>query len=134
MLRLLDSNIKDSNIKDYNIMNCRKTNLKLIENISVQVPNTTSISKDIFFHVSKFLEKVIFQLVFEIMKWFRQLQVRRQTALNYWCQIGLIFFWLEHMFLKGCLSCKTEDLVTAWFWPDCPYISWKYRGPGQALV
>ena len=67
MLRLLDSNIKDSNIKDYN-MNCRKTNLKLIENISVQVPNTTSISKDIFFHVSKFLEKVIFQLVFEIMK------------------------------------------------------------------
>ena len=87
MLRLLEN----INVKHYNIMNCRKTNLKLIENISVQVPNTTSISKDIFFHVSKFLEKMIFQLMFEIIEWFCQLQVRRQTALNYWCQIGQIF-------------------------------------------
>ena len=26
------------------------------------------------------------------------------------------------------MSFKTEDLVFVWFWPDCPYISWKYRG------
>ena len=52
-------------IKHYNIMNSKKTNLKLIENITVQVPNTASISKDILFHVSKFLEKMIFQLMFE---------------------------------------------------------------------
>ena len=55
------------NIK-HNIMNSRKTNLRLIENITVQVPNTASISKGILFHVSKFLEKMIFQLMFEIIK------------------------------------------------------------------
>ena len=49
-------------------MGNRKTNLRLIENISVQVPKTVSISKDILFHVSKFLEKMIFQLMFEIIK------------------------------------------------------------------
>ena len=49
-------------------MNSRKTNLRLIENITVQVPNRTSISKDIFFHVSKFLEKMIFQLMIKIIK------------------------------------------------------------------
>ena len=38
------------------------------------------------------------------------------------------FFWPLHVFLKGCFSLKTEDLVFAWFWPDCLYISWKYRG------
>ena len=52
-------------IKHYNIMNSKKTKLKLIENIIVQVPNTASINKDIFFDVSKFLEKMIFQLMFE---------------------------------------------------------------------
>ena len=46
-------------------MNSKKTKLKLIENIIVQVPNTASINKDIFFDVSKFLEKMIFQLMFE---------------------------------------------------------------------
>ena len=54
------------NIK-HNIMNSRKTNLRLIENIAVQVPNTAPASKDILFYVSKFLEK-IFQLMFEIIK------------------------------------------------------------------
>ena len=49
-------------------MNSRKTNLKLIESIRVQVPNTASISKDILFHVSKFIEKMIFQLIFEIIQ------------------------------------------------------------------
>ena len=37
------------------------------------------------------------------------------------------FFWSEHVFLKGCFSFKTEDLVFAWFWPDCLCMSWKYR-------
>ena len=55
-------------IKHYNIMNSRKTNSRLIENITVQVPNMASISKNILFHVSKFLEKMIFQLTFEIIK------------------------------------------------------------------
>ena len=71
-------------------MNSRRTNLKLIENITVEVLNTSSISKDIFFHVSKFLEKIVFQLMFEIIKRIRQLQVRRQTVPNYWCQIRQI--------------------------------------------
>ena len=38
------------------------------------------------------------------------------------------FFWPDHVFLKGCFSFRKEDLVFAWFWPDCLYISWKYRG------
>ena len=33
----------------------------------VEVPHMASISKDILFHVSKFLEKMIFQLMFEII-------------------------------------------------------------------
>ena len=50
-------------------MNSRiKTNRKLIENITVEVPNTASISKDILFHVSKFLEKIVFQLMFKIIE------------------------------------------------------------------
>ena len=56
------------NIKHYNIMSRKKTNLRLIENITVQVPNTASVNKDILFHVSKFLEKIVFQLMFEIIK------------------------------------------------------------------
>ena len=56
------------NIKHYSTMNSRKTNLRLIQNITVQVPNTASISKGILFHVSKFLEKLIFPLMFEIIK------------------------------------------------------------------
>ena len=52
----------------YNIMSSRKTNLRLIESITVQVPNTASIRKRILFHVPKFLEKIIFQLMFEIIK------------------------------------------------------------------
>ena len=49
-------------------MNSRKINGKLIENITVEVPNTASRSKDLLFHVSKFLEKMVFQLIFEIIK------------------------------------------------------------------
>ena len=48
-------------------MKIRKTNLRLIENI-IQVPNVALISKGILLHVSKFLEKMIFQLMFEIIK------------------------------------------------------------------
>ena len=61
--------------------------LKLIENITVEVPNTASISKDILFHVSEFLEKIVFQLMFEIIKWIRQFQ----TVPNCWCRIRQIF-------------------------------------------
>ena len=35
------------NIKHYNIMNNRKTNLKLIDNITVEVPKMPSISKGV---------------------------------------------------------------------------------------
>ena len=49
-------------------MNSRKTILRLIENIAIHVPNMASMSKGILFHVSKFLEKTIFQLIFEIIK------------------------------------------------------------------
>ena len=52
----------------YNIRNSREINLRLIESIPVQVPNTASIRKRILFHVSKFLEKIILQLMFEIIK------------------------------------------------------------------
>ena len=38
-------------------MDSRNTNLRLIENITVQVPNAASISKGILLHVSRFLEK-----------------------------------------------------------------------------
>ena len=61
--------------------------LKLIENITVEIPNTASISKDILFHVSEFLEKIVFQLMFEIIKWIRQFQ----TVPNCWCRIRQIF-------------------------------------------
>ena len=49
-------------------MNSRETDLRLIQNITVQVPNTVSISKGILFCVSQFLEKMIFQLMFQIIK------------------------------------------------------------------
>ena len=49
-------------------MNSRKINGKLNENITVEVVNTASISKDVLFHVSKFFEKMVFQLIFEIIK------------------------------------------------------------------
>ena len=49
-------------------MNSRKTKLRLIENITVQVCYTASISNGILFHVSNFFEKMIFQLMFEIIK------------------------------------------------------------------
>ena len=65
--------------------------------------------------------------MFEIIKWIRQLQVRRQTVQNYWWQIPQ-FFLLDHVFLKGCFTFKTENLAFAWFWPNCLYISWKNRG------
>ena len=58
-------------------MNSKKTNLRLIENITVQVHSkyTASIRKDILFHVSKFFGKMIFQRMFEIIKSVCQLQV-----------------------------------------------------------
>ena len=49
-------------------MKSRKTNLKSIENITVQVSNTVPIIIDVLSHVSTFLEKMIFQLIFETIK------------------------------------------------------------------
>ena len=40
---------------------------QLVQNIKVEVPNTASISKDILFHVSKFLENRSFNL-FDIIE------------------------------------------------------------------
>ena len=88
-------------------MNSRKTNLRLIKNIAVQLPYTASVSKGILFHVSKFLEKMIFQLTFEIIKWICQLQVRQQTVPNYWCQIRQIFL-TRTWFLKDVLVSKQK--------------------------
>ena len=48
-------------------MNCGKPNWQLIENITVEVPKIASVNKDILFHVYKFLEKMVFQLIFEII-------------------------------------------------------------------
>ena len=55
--------LKHNNINIITLWNSRKTNLKLIEtnlklieNITVEVPNRASLSKGILFHVSKFLE------------------------------------------------------------------------------
>ena len=47
-------------------MNSRKP--EIIESIKVEVSTTASISKDILFHVSKFLEKMVVQLMIEIIK------------------------------------------------------------------
>ena len=105
-------------------MNSRKTNSRLIENITVQVPNTASINKSIFFVSWK--------------KWSFNLHLKLLSEFANFRSVGKLFqtigvrydkfFWPEHVFLKGCFSFKTEDLVFAWFWPDCLYISWKYRG------
>ena len=89
--------------------------------------NTMSISKDILFHVSKFLEKMPFQLLLEIIKWICQLR----SVCKLFQTIGVRydkFFWPEHVFLKECFSFKTEDLLVVLFWPDCLHISWKCRG------
>ena len=88
-------------------MNSRKTNLRLIKNIAVQLPYRASVSKGILFHVSKFLEKMIFQLTFEIIKWICQLQVRQQTVPNYWCQIRQICL-TRTWFLKDVLVSKQK--------------------------
>ena len=65
--------------------------------------------------------------MFEIIKWIRQ----SRSVGKLFQTIGVRcdnFFSSEHVFLKGCFSFKTEDLVFAWFWLDCLYISQKYRG------
>ena len=104
-------------------MNSRKTNSRLIENITVQVPNTASINKSILFVSWK--------------KWSFNLHLKLLSEFANFRSVGKLFqtigvrydkfFWPEHVFLKGCFSFKT-DLVLTWFWPDCLYISWKYRG------
>ena len=100
------------NIKHYNIIKSRKTNLRLIENIAIQAPtDTMSIRKGIFFHVSRFLEKMIFQLMFEKLLCefanFRSVGKLFQT-IRYDKSISP-----EHVFFKGCFCFKAEDLVFA---------------------
>ena len=46
--------------------------------------------------------------MFEIIKWIRQLQVRRQTVPNHWRQIGQIFFDQNTSFLKDVLVSKQK--------------------------
>ena len=41
---------------------------QFFENIKIEVANATSIIKDILFHVSNSLEKMVFQLTVEIIK------------------------------------------------------------------
>ena len=53
---------------------------------------------------------MVFQLLFEIIKWIRQLQVLRKTLPNYWRQVGQ-FFLPEHVSLKGCFSFKISYLL-----------------------
>ena len=108
-------------------MNSRKTNLRLIENITRQVPYTESISKGILFNASlSFLKKWSFNLCFKLLSEFANFKsvgrLLQTTGVRYDKH-----FWPEHVFLKGCFSFKTEDLVFAWFWPDCQYVSRKYR-------
>ena len=74
-----------------------------------------------------FLKKWSFKLCLKLLsesanfrsvgKLFQTIGVRYDTS-----------FWPEYVFFKRCFSFKTEDLILAWFWPDCLYISWKYRG------
>ena len=79
--------------------------LRLFENISIKhynpkvdVPNTASTSKGILFHVSKFLEKVVFQFMFEIVKRIGQFQPNPQTFPNYLCQVGQKFLTRTSVF------------------------------------
>ena len=56
------------NIKHHNIMNSRiKTNWELIENITVEVPNTASIRKDIFSMFLSFLKEWSFKLCLKLL-------------------------------------------------------------------
>ena len=108
-------------------MNSRKTNLKLIKNITVEVPNTVSISKDILFHVSTFLGKWSSKLCLKLLSEFASFRSVGKLSKTIGGRYHN-FFLLDHVFLKGCFTFKIEDLVFAWFWPDCLYISWKNRG------
>ena len=71
-----------------------------------------SISKDTLFHVSEFLEKIVFQFTFEIIKWVRQLQIRRQTVPNYWRRIWQFFLTRTRALVSK------QVLAFAWFWPE----------------
>ena len=108
-------------------MNSTKTNLRLIEKITVQVSNTASISKNILFMFLSFLKKWSFNLCLKLLSEF----VNFRSIDKLFQTIGVRYdkcFWPKYAFLKVCFSFKTEDLVFARFWPDWLYISWKYRG------
>ena len=74
-------------------MNSKKSNLRLIENITVQVPNTASINKDILFHVSQFLEKMVFNLYLKLSSEFANVRSVSKLLENI-----LPFFLCIHFF------------------------------------
>ena len=82
-------------------MNSRKTNLRLIENITVQVANTASISKDILFHISKFLEKMIFELCLKLLREFAKFTsvgiVFRTIGVRYYIYISYLYI---HIYIR----------------------------------
>ena len=101
---------KNINVKHFSIMNSRETSLKLIENITVEVRNTVSISKDILFHVFEFPKKLIFNLDLKLLS--ELVNFRSAGKLFETISVGYgKFLWPEHVFLKGYFSFKTEDLI-----------------------
>ena len=89
-------------------MNSTKTNLRLIEKITVLVSNTASISKNIMFMFLSFLKKWSFNLCLKLLSEF----VNFSSVGKLFHTIDVLydkFFWPEHVFLKGCFSFKTED-------------------------
>ena len=79
-------------------MNSRKTNLRLIENITVQAANTASISKDILFHISKFLEKMIFELCLKLLRKFTSVGILfRTTGVRYYIYISYLYI---HIYVR----------------------------------
>ena len=79
-------------------MNSRKTNLRLIENITVQAANTASISKDILFHISKFLEKMIFELCLKLLREFTSVGILfRTTGVRYYIYISYLYI---HIYVR----------------------------------
>ena len=46
--------------------------------------------------------------MFKIIKWIQELQLRRQTVPNYWCQVGQVVFDQNTCFLKDVLVSKQK--------------------------
>ena len=101
--------------KHCNIINSRKTNFRLIGNITVHVPNTASISEGIFFHVPKFLEKMIFQLMYEITKCIRQ-HVLKDFAIFTGKQLCWSLFLITLPALKSAALLERDSITGIFLW------------------